>query len=491
MIVRRAARALATAAMSLALAARGLVPTAAVAAERPNILLCVADDWGWPDAGAYGDPVARTPAFDRVAREGALFTHAFVTAPSCTPSRNSILTGQWPWRLGAGVNLWSSLAPEHAVYPDLLAEAGYAVGHSSKAWGPGDWRALGRSTDPAGPPFRDFAGFLDRRPADRPFCFWLGSTDPHRPYERGSGARAGLDPAQVRVPSDLQDCDVVRNDLADYLLEVRRFDEQVGAALDLLERAGVLEDTIVVVTGDHGMPFPRHKCHLYDSGTRVPMAVRWGRRVKPGRTIDDLVSLADLAPTFLEIAGVAVPPAMTGRSLVDVLRADGSGQIDDAREFVLLARERHTPAQEKPGMGGYPMRAIRTRDHLYIRNLAPDRWPSGSPAGSTKGPPFADCDDGPTKRWLVEHREDPAARRFFDLAFAKRPAEELYDLKDDPDQLVNVAADPARAAVKAELAGRLDRELTASGDPRAAARGAEIEAHPYFGGTDKERRAIR
>ena len=469
----------------LAVSVVSLAAVTVAAADRPNILLCVADDWGWPDAGAYGDPVVKTPAFDRVAREGALFTHAFVTSPSCTPSRNSILTGQWPWRLGAGVNLWSSLAPEHVVYPDVLAAHGYAVGHASKAWGPGDWRALGRTTHPTGPGCRDLEEFLARRPAAEPFCFWLGSTHPHRPYEPGRGGRGGIDPRGLRVPADLPDADVVRSDLADYLFEVQEFDRAVAGALALLERSGLLEDTVVVITGDHGMPFPRHKCHLYDSGTRVPLAVRWGARVAPGRRIDDFVSLADLAPTFLELAGVEVPAGMTGRSLVNVLLADGSGRIDPSRDHVLVARERHTPAQEAPSMAGYPMRAIRTADHLYIRNLAPDRWPSGCAAGSTYGRPYADCDDGPTKRWLVEHRDDPDVRRFFELAFAKRPAEELYDLTADPQQLVNVAADPAHAAVKAGLASRLDAALAGSGDPRAAGRGDEIEAQPFYGRSAK------
>ncbi|NCX97350.1 MAG: hypothetical protein EBX35_01850, partial [Planctomycetia bacterium] len=245
---------------------------------------------------------------------GVLFQNAFVTSPSCTPSRNSILTGQMHWRLGAGVNLWSSLAPVHPVYPLLLEDAGYHVGHWRKAWGPGDWKALGRTRHPAGQPVsKGFREFLAARPARRPFCFWLGAIDPHRPYDEGSGAKAGLDPAKVRVPDDLPDCDLVRNDLADYLHEVQRFDGDVAAALAVLDETGEAANTIVVITGDHGMPFPRHKCHLYDSGVHVPLAIRWPAAVKPGRTVTDFVSLSDLAPTFLAAAGLPVPPAMTTR----------------------------------------------------------------------------------------------------------------------------------------------------------------------------------
>ena len=464
-------------------------PAHATAEERPNILLCIADDWGWPDAGAYGEAAVHTPAFDRVAREGVLFANAFATSPSCTPSRNSILTGQWHWRLGAGANLWSSLAPHHPVYPLLLEDAGYRIGHSKKAWGPGDWRALGRSRPPAGPEEPGgFAAFLACQPAGQPFCFWLGSHDPHRPYARGSGRAEGIDPARLRVPPDLPDCEVIRDDLADYLLEVQRFDADVAAALVALDKAGLADNTIVLITGDHGMPFPRHKCHLYDSGTHVPLVIRWPRIVEAGRPSADFVSLADLAPTFLEAAGLTVPEEMTGRSLMPVLAAAGSGQIDPARDHVLTGRERHTPAQEAPSLAGYPMRAIRTAEWLYIRNLDPDRWPSGCPEGSTKGWPFADCDAGPTKQFLTDQRDDPTIRHFYELAFAKRPAEELYDLLADPGQLRNVVIDPTHAAVKAELAQQLESELAASGDPRMAGRGQEFEAHPYLGEMTGSRR---
>ena len=167
--------------------------------ERPNILFCIADDWGWPHAGAYGDPVVQTPSFDRIAREGVLFDNAFVTAPSCTPCRNSILTGQYHWRLGEGVNLWSSLDPRYPVFPALLRDAGYHVGHWRKAWGPGKWDALGRTEDPAGPTFKSFQDFLDKRPAETPFCFWLGASDPHRPYQWQSGAKSGIDISKIEL----------------------------------------------------------------------------------------------------------------------------------------------------------------------------------------------------------------------------------------------------------------------------------------------------
>jgi len=452
---------------------------------RPNILFCIADDWAWPHAGAYGDPVVRTPTFDRIAREGILFDYAYVTAPSCTPSRNSILTGQWHWRLGQGANLWSTLDPKYPVYPLLLEKAGYFVGHWRKAWGPGNWKALGRTEDPAGPTFNGFDDFLKKRPAGKPFCFWLGAFDPHRPYKWQSGAKSGIDITRIPLPADLPDCQTVRYDVADYYFEVQRWDSDVAKALESLEKAGELDNTLIFMTGDNGMPFPRHKCHLYDGGTHAPLACRWGAKVKPGRRVTDFVSLSDLAPTFLEAAGEPVPDGMTGRSLMNVLLSEKSGQVDPSRDHVLTGRERHTPAQEAPSTAGYPMRAIRTHKYLYIRNFKPDRWPAGAPENSTRGQPYADCDGSPTKTYMLENRNDPQVRRTFDLAFGKRPAEELYDCTKDPDQLHNVADEPAYAKVKKDLADRLIAELRATGDPRVLGQGDLFDKYPYRGRTSK------
>ncbi len=460
----------------------GLLSAAGVQAdERPNILFCIADDWGWPHAGAYGDPVVKTPTFDRLAAEGVLFENAFVTAPSCTASRNSILTGQWHWRLGQGANLWSTLHSKHPVYPLLLKEAGYHVGHWRKAWGPGDWRALGRTEDSAGPTYKSFAAFLKARPKDQPFCFWLGASDPHRPYQSQSGAKSGIDISKIRLPADLPDHETVRHDVADYYFEVQRFDRDVAAALKQIEQAGELDNTLVVMTGDHGMPFPRHKCQLYDSGTHVPLAIRWGARVSKGRRVTDFVSLSDLAPTFLEASGVEIPEQATGRSLLTVLRSEKSGRVEPTRDHVLVGRERHGQAQEKPNPGGYPIRAIRTDQFLYIRNFAPDRWPGGCPDAKLAfgGNAHGDCDGSPTRTFVIEHREDPRYKRFYNLAFAKRPGEELYDLQRDPDQLKNIADQMDYAEVKRSLRKQLLAELKSTGDPRVLGGGKQFDEFPY------------
>ena len=264
--------------------------------KRPNILFCFADDWGWPHAGAYGDPVVRTPAFDRLAKEGVLFEYAYISSPSCTPSRNAVLTGQQFFRLGPGANLYGALDVNHPTFVRLLEQAGYQTGHWRKAWGPGEFTQGGYQSHPCGAPQR-FDAFMKTRDPDQPFCFWFGTSDPHRSYKKGTGRQSGLDVDKVPVPKFYPDVEEVRSDIADYYFEVERWNNDVNAALELLEKTGELENTLIVMSGDHGMPFPRCKGNLYDWGSRVPMAIRWGKQVKqPGRRVTDFVSTTDLAP---------------------------------------------------------------------------------------------------------------------------------------------------------------------------------------------------
>jgi len=471
--------------------------SAAGPSPRPNILFCLADDWMWPHASVAGDKVVKTPNFDRVAREGMLFANAFVAAPSCTASRAAILTGQWHWRLEQGVSLYGTLPAKFDVYPDLLEAAGYHVGFTRKGWGPGDVTAGGRQRNPAGKSFKDFASFLAARPQGRPFCFWFGSTDPHRGYDWESGVRSGMKPADVTVPPYLPDCETVRKDICDYYLEVQRFDREVGELLAILENGGELDNTIVVVAGDNGWPFPRSKATLYETGTHVPLAIRWPSKVKPGRVLDDFVSLSDLAPTFLEAAGLKPAAAMTARSLLGVICSDKSGVVDPARDHVLTGMERHAWCRPRGdgGFDGYPMRALRTHQFHYIRNFAPDRWPAGNPNGleDPGGKPYAyealasntftayaDVDASPSKAWMILHRDEPQVRPLYERAFGKRPERELYDLKKDPYQMHNVAADPAYADVVERLDAQLTAELKATGDLRMEGRGEVYDSYPVL-----------
>jgi len=463
-------------------AALGLTgPRSNASDPRPNILFCLADDWGWPHAGAYGDRVVKTPTFDRIAREGVLFTHAFSAAPSCTPSRAAMLTGQAPHRLEQGGNLHGFLPKKFAVYPDLLEAAGYYIGFTRKGWGPGNFQAGGRTRNPAGPGFKDFAEFLRSVPDGKPFCFWFGSQDPHRPYDKGSGLKSGMKLAEAVVPPYLPDTQEVRSDILDYYFEVERFDREVGELLQRLEDTGKRQNTLVIISGDNGWPFPRSKANLYDSGTRQPLAIGWPSRVPGGRILDDFINLTDLAPTVLEAADLNPLPEMTGRSFLGLLTGrEKPGQ----RNTVFLERERH--ANVRKGDLSFPARAVRTKEFLYIRNFRPDRWPVGDPELYFAVGPFGDCDPSPTKDLILGQRGDKDMARFFRLCFDKRPVEELYDLNNS--QIHNVAEQPQYTEAKKKLRAELERWMNETADPRATSDDDRWDKYPYFGEPAKQAR---
>ncbi len=514
-----------------------LLASESSAADRPNILIAFADDWG-RYASAYAqidgpgtvNDVFSTPNFDRVAAEGALFRSAFVTAPSCTPCRSSLLSGQYFFRTGRAAILqgaeWDSAIP---TFPLMLRDAGYHIGHTYKVWSPGSpadapYGAKTYAYNKRGRRFNGFSqnvtrmvsngksvkeaketlfseaignfeDFLGDRPDDRPFCYWFGPTNVHRKWTAGSGKKLwNIDPDDLKgkMPSFLPDVPVVRQDFADYLGEAKAFDEALGRLLKKLEDTNQLENTLVVVSGDHGAPgFPRGKCNLYDFGVGVPLAVRWPGNVPQGRVLDDLVNLMDLAPTFLEAANIDVPEVMTGKSLLPILKSNEQGLVDKERTWVITGRERHV-AKARAGALPYPHRALRTPDYLYIVNFKPDRYPMGDPntVTDTEMPSmdkltnntfaaFADLDASPTKAYQIQNRfKEP---RLYELGYGKRPADELYVLKNDPDQVCNVAYWSRYAKVKQKLYNQLMTELKRVGDPRVVGDGEHFEKPPYSG----------
>jgi uncharacterized sulfatase len=526
----------ATALLRLTLVAAALGSlNAASADDRPNILFCFADDWGrYASAYSKGEndqtanSVVKTPNFDRIAKEGALFNNAFVNAPSCTPCRSSLLSGQYFWRTGRGAILqgaiWDAKIPS---YPLILQDNGYHIGHSYKVWSPGSpanapYGAQATAYNKAGNKFSGFSQFVSRAEdpeagkqtlydevrsnfraflADRqdaqPFCYWFGPTNVHRKWIRGSGKKLwGLDPDDLKgkVPPFLPDNEVIRQDICDYLGEVQAFDAGVGVLMAELEASGELENTLVVVSGDHGIPgMPRGKCNLYDYGVHVPLAARWGKKIPAGRTLDDFVCLPDLAPTFLQAAGVKPPAVMTGRGLMNVLTSEKNGLVDATRDHVVVGRERHVAAARTDFLP-YPQRALRTKDFLYVRNFKPDRWPMGTAAGygaaagdlpnfeqleqNTFGA-FGDLDASPTKAWIATHRDDPGIDKYFDFAFGRRPAEELYDLRKDPHQMINVAGEASYAEARAKASERLMSILKETNDPRVIGEGTTFDKPPF------------
>lgn len=517
--------------------------------KRPNILFAFADDWG-RFASAYAkldgpgsvNDLVSTPNFDRIAREGILFRRAFVSAPSCTPCRSALLSGQHFWRTGRAAILrgavWDGSQP---AFPLLLNDSGYHIGESYKVWSPGTpadapFGAGKFAYEKAGGRFNQFSQnvtklvaqgkgieqakqelydevtknfdmFLAKRDSGAPFCYWFGPTNVHRKWVKGSGkALWNIDGELLagKMPPFLPDVPEVREDLADYFGEIAAFDAALGLHIKRLEEIGELDNTIIVVSGDHGAPgFPHGKCNLYDFGSSVSLAVRWGG-AKGGRVVDDLVSLTDLAPTFLEAAGQPIPQRMTGRSLMPILQSEKSGVVDATRTAVYIGRERHVE-NARADYAPYPQRAIRTADYLYIINFRPERWPLGDPYDlDSETPPSAteltentraslpDEDAGPTKAWLVGVRNEAKWKSHFEWVYGKRPREELYDLTKDPNQSKNVAAEAAYAAVKLELESRLMNELKTTEDPRVVDDGRFFETPPMSGPVnDNEGKARR
>jgi N-sulfoglucosamine sulfohydrolase len=341
---------------------------------------------------------------------------------------------------------------------------------------------------------------------EQPWLYWFGPTLVHRKWVKGSGkALWGLEPDALKgkLPAFLPDVPEIREDFADYLGEVQAWDAGVGAILKLLEESGQLERTLIVVSGDHGAPgFPHGKCNLYDFGTQVALIARVPGSAKR-HVVDDLVNLMDLAPTFLEVGGVKPPDVMNGRSLLNVLTAETSGQVDPSRTFVVTGRERHVAAA-RAGNLPYPQRAIRNSRFLYIRNYKPDRYPLGDPGGvtDTTAPTadalendtyaaFADMDAGPTKAWLIAHRNDPQWKPFYDRAFAKRPAEELYDVRKDPDQQTNLVGDERYANMLVAARASLGTILGKEKDPRIVADPIPFERPPFTDGPEPAKPKVR
>jgi len=467
-----------------------------VAAEQPNILFCISDDQSWMHAGAYGCSWVKTPGFDRVAREGLLFKSAYTPNAKCAPSRACILTARNTWQLEAACNHWCFFPTEFKTYPEALAAHGYHVGWTGKGWAPGiakdadgkprlmtgqrysqktlkpPTKAISRN-DYAG----NFADFLDDNES-KPWCFWFGATEPHRGYEYGTGVSVGgKSLADIdEVPPFWPDNEVIRNDLLDYALEIEHFDQHLSRMLADLEQRGQLDNTLVIVTADNGMPFPRVKGQEYEMSIHLPLAMLWKNGiVDPGRTINDLVSFIDFAPTIMEAAEIAWEDtgmaATPGRSLLPIFQAAERKQPH--REFVVFGKERHDIG--RPDDQGYPMRGIVDGQFLYIRNYEPTRWPAGNPETG-----YLNCDGSPTKTELLNARRyqtDNAGR--WQMAFGRRPAEELYHIGEDVYCMNNLGSNATFADVKRQLENKLLQRLRDEKDPRLKGPADYFERLPY------------
>lgn len=469
--------------------------------HRPNILFAIADDVSFPHMGAYGTSWVKTPNFDWVAENGLLFQQAYTPNAKCSPSRAIILTGRNSWQLEEAANHVPFFPAKYKTFFEVLKEQGYFTGHVAKGYAPGNPGMVdGKRRELVGPAFNEskitpptkaigafdyadnFKLFLQQRQQDQPFCFWYGSFEPHRAYEYGTGVRLGgksvedLDSLFAFYP----ETDSVRNDVLDYAYEIEYFDQHLGKMIQLLRESGELANTLVIVTADNGMPFPRAKGQVYERSNHLPLAIMWGEKIKdPGRVIEEFVSFSDFAPTVLDVAGVDATKsgmqAFEGKSLTDLFT---NSRTTPNRTHMVIGKERHDIG--RPNDVGYPVRGIVTQEYLYLMNFKSDRWPAGNPETG-----YLNCDGSPTKSAILHNRRYDGENFYWDLSFGKRPDEELYFIAEDKDCIQNLAGQAQLAEIQASLKEQLLAALRAQQDPRVLGNGDVFDEYIY---SDEPRR---
>ena len=461
---------------------------------KPNILFVISDDQSYPHTSIYGTSWVNTPGFDRVGKEGLLFHNAFTTNAKCSPSRASILTGRDSWLLEEATNHVPYFPEKFTTFPEVLKAKGYETGYTGKGWAPGIALKDGKKRDLIGkayqdkklvPPakkisnidyFENFKLFLNEKPEDRPFFFWVGGHEPHRAYEYQVGITAGGKKINQidKVPNHWPNSDNVRTDVLDYAFEIEHFDGHLVNIIDELEKRNLLENTIIIVTSDNGMPFPRVKGQVYPFDNRLPLAIRWGKGIKnPGRSIDDYFSFSDFAPTFINIVNIESHDmeAFSGKSWKSVF--EGSPD-ENLRDYMIIGKERHDIGRENDQ--GYPVRGIIAGNYFFSLNFEPERWPAGNPETG-----YLNTDGSPTKTEILNLNRTGENAEYWNLAFGKRPAEELYDIDKDPECLNNLALDQNFSQIKTKLKEQLMNDLKKQGDPRALGNGNVFDQYPYAG----------
>ncbi|MBT8038619.1 MAG: sulfatase [Gammaproteobacteria bacterium] len=470
--------------------------------ERLNVLLAISDDQSWIHTSVEGSPFVHMPNMDRLASGGYLFTEGYAASPGCSPSRAALLTGQHHWMIGPAGTHGSSFPAYHETFVDLLEADGYKVGFTGKGWGPGSWSAGGRDKNPAGVEYnqvkldkkpkkgisdKDYAGnfeqFLAEREEGEPFFFWYGGHEPHLSYAEGLQSDDEL--AKVKVPAFLPDTEVSRSTLLDYADEIHHFDDHLGRIIALLDEAGELDNTLIIVTSDNGMPMPRAKATGYEYGIHVPLVARWGEAAQEGKVVTEPVGFVDLSATIVEAAGLEVPEQFVGTSLAGMLKGENLELKPDRAVFA--GRERQSASRYQNL--SYPQRMMRRGEFLVIWSAKPDRAPAGQGQeildGTLGEPHSAYYDIGPSaiKRELLAKRDDPYFSPFFHLAVDKRPEWQLFNVIEDPDCLNDLSDSPQHASVFTEYQQQLTETLRATGDPRVLGYGQVWEDYPRIQGS--------
>jgi N-sulfoglucosamine sulfohydrolase len=416
------------------------------AAEQPNIVVFISDDHSQFDSQAYGSTEVRTPNMAKLAEDGLKFTHAFVASPSCGPSRTALLTGLWSARNGAEAN-HKAKRPEVPSLPSVLRNIGYEVVVIGKV-AHGNWAQFYDFDAVIGPSVgisdtTDVAKFLNQRTSQKPLCLFVGTRHPHVPWSESPT----YDPAHVQIPPTHVDTAATRAERAKYLTDITHSDTLLGE-VRTLAKDKIPGDTLFIYTADHGSQWPFAKWNLYDAGIRIPLLITWPGRLKPSTSTDAMVCWPDLLPTFIELGGGKVPNGIDGQSFAGILR----GTTTKHRDQIFSTHS---------GDGDfnvYPVRSVRTRDWKYIRNLHPEFQHHSHISRST----------GPSglaywHTWLSAAESNPTAAATV-KRFTTRPAEELYDLSADPNELHNLAAAPKHADRRAKMSADLDGWMQQQGD---------------------------
>jgi uncharacterized sulfatase len=419
------------------------------AKDCPNVVLFVSDDLGWRDVGCYGSPNVKTPNLDKLAAEGIRFTNAYTASPVCGATRAQLYSGMYPVNSRAYFN-----HPAHYVHervktlPACLKEIGYRVGIVGKidAGPTGAYPFELIAPDRQGL-FGDAVRKFVARDPDQPFCLVIGSRNPHSPWTRNA---EGMTLDDITVPGHLVDTPETRAALLLYYGDVQALDREVGQCMQMLKDTGN-DGALLLWTSEQGAEFPFGKGTLFDNGMKLAVIARWPGHIKPGTVSDEFIQHIDFLPTIVDAAGGTPPENVDGKSFVPILE----GNSVRNHEFAY---------------GSYgDQRAVRTRQYKYIRNLQPDQIRKYGPSPFNTGAMASDPDNpfyknwSHPKSWLRLAEKDPAVARKVDW-FRRRAPEELYDIEKDPFETDNLAADPARAEILADLRAKCDAVMAAQGD---------------------------
>lgn len=415
--------------------------------EQANFIVFIADDVSWDSFGCTGNKTVKTPNIDRFASEGLLFKNAYLTASSCSPSRNSILSGKYPHSNGAP-ELHMPLPESEIPFPLLLKENGYHTVLAGKSHiGKAAQRAFdihmtGKKINGEGGEAQ-WVRLLKDRPKNKPFFMWYASYDAHRKWSTDISI-AEYDPLEVEVPPYFIDDGATRMDIVHYYKEISRFDHYIGEVRKELENQGVLDNTMIIIMSDNGMAFPRCKTRVYDSGMKTPFVVYSPKEIdKKGMSTSSLISSIDLAPTILEYAKIDVPKAYQGVSFSPILKNNSA----ETRESVFADHNWHDYEAHE--------RMMRTKDYMYILNSRPNLTNCG-PADSKRSPTQAALNEGYKRGELSVAQAD--------VFVSPRPKEELYDMSNDSLQLLNLASVPKYEHVLNEMRFALKKWREETGD---------------------------